>query len=194
MLAYCAAVCLTQESNAAQAARLDDAAAMLDDKDRLEETVKKQHALIEQRGQELKLVKAQLDGKEAALQKAKCVKQLSLCFLHPLPGLRHCAISLCQPARCTAAQLSTTHTECDFDLFVCSPAEARPKISSSSARPARSCQYCLASRGWCRSLMPGWQVQCHMTGALTRQLRPASSMQASHARAQDGAATRGSRA
>jgi hypothetical protein len=45
---------------------------LLADKDRLEETVKKQHALIEQRGQELKVLKAQLDGKEAALDKARC--------------------------------------------------------------------------------------------------------------------------
>lgn len=61
----------TQDSNASQAARLDDAAALLQDKDRLEETVKKQHALIEQRGQELKVMKAQLDGKEAGLEKAR---------------------------------------------------------------------------------------------------------------------------
>lgn len=60
-----------QEANAGQAARLEDAAALLEDKDRLEETVKKQHALIEQRGQELKVLKAQLDGKEAALEKAR---------------------------------------------------------------------------------------------------------------------------
>ena len=60
-----------QETNASQGARLDDAAALLQDKDRLEETVKKQHALIEQRGQELKVLKAQLDGKEAALEKAR---------------------------------------------------------------------------------------------------------------------------
>jgi hypothetical protein len=61
-----------QEANASQAARLDDAASLLADKDRLEETVTKQHALIEQRGQELKVLKAQLDGKEAALDKARC--------------------------------------------------------------------------------------------------------------------------
>lgn len=60
-----------QEANTGQAARLDDAAALLQDKDRLEETVKKQHALIEQRGQELKVMKAQLEGKEAALEKAR---------------------------------------------------------------------------------------------------------------------------
>lgn len=60
-----------QEANASQAARLDDAAALLADKDRLEETVKKQHAMIEQRGQELKVLKAQLEGKEAAMEKAK---------------------------------------------------------------------------------------------------------------------------
>lgn len=62
----------TQDANAGQAARLDDAAALLADKDRLEETVKKQHALIEQRGTEVKVLKAQLEGKEAALDKARC--------------------------------------------------------------------------------------------------------------------------
>lgn len=61
-----------QEVNASQAARLDDAAQLLADKDRMEETIKKQHALIEQRGQELKVLKAQLDGKDAALDKARC--------------------------------------------------------------------------------------------------------------------------
>jgi hypothetical protein len=71
---------------------------MLDDKDRLEETVKKQHALIEQRGQELKVLKAQLDGKEAALEKAKCVKQPHQCFLLLLAALRHCGISFQVPA------------------------------------------------------------------------------------------------
>lgn len=70
-LPACLPACL-QEANASQAARLDDAASLLADKDRLEETVKKQHALIEQRGQELKVLKAQLDGKEAALDKARC--------------------------------------------------------------------------------------------------------------------------
>lgn len=66
----CSPVCL-QKANAGQAACLEDASALLQDKDRLEETVKKQHALIEQRGQELKVMKAQLDGKEAALEKAR---------------------------------------------------------------------------------------------------------------------------
>jgi hypothetical protein len=67
---YCPGNCL-QEANTAQSARLDDAAALLEDKDRLEEIVKKQHALIEQRGQEVKVMKAQLEGKEAALEKAR---------------------------------------------------------------------------------------------------------------------------
>lgn len=67
----CPSPCILQEANTGQAARLDDAAALLQDKDRLEETVKKQHALIEQRGQELKVMKAQLEGKEAALEKAR---------------------------------------------------------------------------------------------------------------------------
>jgi Tfp pilus assembly protein PilN len=71
----CPGTCL-QEANATQSARLDDAAALLEDKDKLEETVKKQHALIEQRGQEVKVMKAQLDGKEAALEKARCTDVL----------------------------------------------------------------------------------------------------------------------
>jgi hypothetical protein len=63
--------CRSQEANTSQAARLDDAAGLLADKERMVETVKKQHALIEQREASLKAMKAQLDGKEAALEKAK---------------------------------------------------------------------------------------------------------------------------
>lgn len=89
-----------QEANASQAARLDDAASLLADKDRLEETVKKQHALIEQRGQELKVLKAQLDGKEAALDKARCVRV----HMGVIP-------SEC-PAAATACQHSKQHNRC----------------------------------------------------------------------------------
>jgi hypothetical protein len=68
-----------QEINSSQAVRLEDAASLLADKDKLEETVRKQHDLIEQRGQEIKLAHAQLDAKDAALEKAKAqVQELTL--------------------------------------------------------------------------------------------------------------------
>ncbi len=44
---------------------------MLTDKDAMEETVKKQHDLIERQAAELKLVKSQVDSKDTALEKAR---------------------------------------------------------------------------------------------------------------------------
>lgn len=60
-----------QEANSSQATRLEDATSLLTDKERLEDTVKKQHDLIEQRGQEIRVAKAQIDAKDAALEKAR---------------------------------------------------------------------------------------------------------------------------
>jgi hypothetical protein len=57
--------------NQNQALRLEDAAAMLTDRDALEATVKKQHDLIERQAAELKLAKAQIEAKESALEKAR---------------------------------------------------------------------------------------------------------------------------
>ncbi|WIA13348.1 hypothetical protein OEZ85_006930 [Tetradesmus obliquus] len=68
-----------KEVNASQAERLEDAASMVSDKERLEDTVKKQHDLIEQRGAEIKVSKAQIDSKDAALEKARSqIEELSL--------------------------------------------------------------------------------------------------------------------
>eukprot|EP00775_Hariotina_reticulata_P013491 gene13491-13616_t len=68
-----------REANSNQSVRLEDAASLLADKDKLEETVRKQHDLIEQRGHEIKLAHAQLDAKDAALEKAKAqVQELGL--------------------------------------------------------------------------------------------------------------------
>jgi hypothetical protein len=68
-----------REVNAAQAARLEDASSLLTDRDRLEEVVRKQHALIEQRRLEVKTLTAKLDSKEAALHKARTeVEELGL--------------------------------------------------------------------------------------------------------------------
>ncbi|KAF8058062.1 GPA3 [Scenedesmus sp. PABB004] len=68
-----------QEANAAQAAQLDDAAGLLQDKERLEAAVKEQHALIESRGTELRVARAHLDAKDAALDKARSeIAELSM--------------------------------------------------------------------------------------------------------------------
>lgn len=49
---------------------------MLTDKDTLENTVKKQHDLIERQAVEIKLAKSQIDTKDAAIDKARCAQQL----------------------------------------------------------------------------------------------------------------------
>lgn len=60
-----------QEENSKQAEKLDTASTLLSDKERLEETVRKQHDLIDQRGAEIKAAKAHIEAKEQALDKAR---------------------------------------------------------------------------------------------------------------------------
>ena len=62
-----------KEANQQQALKLNDAGAMLKDKENLEVAVRKQHDLIEKQGEELKVLKKQLEDKDAGLEKAKCV-------------------------------------------------------------------------------------------------------------------------
>jgi len=59
-----------KEQNAAQAMRLDDASALLRDKETLEDAVRKQHDLIEKQSDELKALKRQMEERDAALEKA----------------------------------------------------------------------------------------------------------------------------
>lgn len=62
---------IVQEENCKQAEKLETASSLLSDKERLEDTVRKQHDLIEQRGAEIKAAKAQVEAREQALAKAK---------------------------------------------------------------------------------------------------------------------------
>eukprot|EP00878_Enallax_costatus_P038349 GHUV01043559.1.p1 GENE.GHUV01043559.1~~GHUV01043559.1.p1 ORF type:complete len:205 (+),score=41.92 GHUV01043559.1:994-1608(+) len=68
-----------KEDNNKQAEKLDTASSLLSDKERLEETVRKQHDLIDQRGAEIKAARAQIEAKEQALDKARShIEELSL--------------------------------------------------------------------------------------------------------------------
>lgn len=60
-----------QEDNGKQAEQLETASALLSDKERLEEVVRKQHDVIDQRGVEIKAAKAQIETKEQAIEKAR---------------------------------------------------------------------------------------------------------------------------
>lgn len=56
-----------------QAIKLDEAAQMLQDKENLEEAVRRQHDLIEKQTEELRSLKKQLEEREGQLEKAKWV-------------------------------------------------------------------------------------------------------------------------
>lgn len=59
-----------QGDNSALQSRVEDAASMLTDKDSLEQTVKKQHGMIEKLDRELKLTSGQVEAKNEQISKA----------------------------------------------------------------------------------------------------------------------------
>ena len=65
------AAALLQGDNEALRLRVEDATSMLTDKDTLEQTVKRQHGLIENLDRELKLSRGQTEAKSEALAKAE---------------------------------------------------------------------------------------------------------------------------
>lgn len=97
-----------QESASSQAEQLSDAAGLLADKERLEDAVRQQHALIEARGQELRAAKAQVEAKEAALDKARCAARvLHAGFLDMWAGRGSCCTRLCCLFRCSRGSPAT---------------------------------------------------------------------------------------
>mmetsp|Transcript_17491 Transcript_17491/g.44035 ORF Transcript_17491/g.44035 Transcript_17491/m.44035 type:complete len:628 (-) Transcript_17491:2367-4250(-) len=60
-----------REVNAAQSQKLEDAAALLQDKENLEDAVRKQHDLIEKQSDELKALKRGVEERDAELAKAR---------------------------------------------------------------------------------------------------------------------------
>uniref|UniRef100_A0A7S3QQQ5 Fibronectin type-III domain-containing protein n=2 Tax=Dunaliella tertiolecta TaxID=3047 RepID=A0A7S3QQQ5_DUNTE len=60
-----------KESNAAQAAKLEDASALLQDKENLEDAVRKQHDLIEKQSEELKYLRNKLEEQDKELNTAR---------------------------------------------------------------------------------------------------------------------------
>ncbi|KAL6758234.1 hypothetical protein V8C86DRAFT_2601400 [Haematococcus lacustris] len=68
-----------RDQNHLQSQRLDDAAALLQDKENLEDAVRKQHDLIEKQSDELKALKRQLEERDSELGKARNqIEELSL--------------------------------------------------------------------------------------------------------------------
>lgn len=93
-----------KEAASSQAEQLSDAAGLLADKERLEDTVRQQHALIDTRGQELRAAKAQVEAKEAALDKARCEDAQHGCLRHRQPARRTCCGAVV-PRSCRTAAL-----------------------------------------------------------------------------------------
>eukprot|EP00798_Chlamydomonas_sp_ICE-L_P017175 gene17175-23489_t len=60
-----------KDVNSNQASKLNDAAAVLKDKENLEDAVRKQHDLIEKQSEELKSLKRQMEEKDGVLDQAK---------------------------------------------------------------------------------------------------------------------------
>lgn len=60
-----------QGDNAALQSRVNDAAAMLTDKDTLEGTVRRQGAALEKAEREMRVARAALDAKDASIAKAE---------------------------------------------------------------------------------------------------------------------------
>ncbi|GLC41598.1 hypothetical protein PLESTF_000274300 [Pleodorina starrii] len=68
-----------KEANAQQAVKLDEAAQMLQDKENLEEAVRRQHDLIEKQTEELRSLKKQLEERDGQLERANAtIEELTL--------------------------------------------------------------------------------------------------------------------